>query len=376
MTKMIKGNQCSPTQIHYNPFLELLGQKSKKWFSCMIKLFSKNQKVYTNILFCLMLFVSLVAIAPRSSGSQTNEALNSFAKSFHFVLRDEDPSQIRDMVLMLKRNGFSKLYIALSKSTCLGYEYWDCSSATWSEKNLKEIIDFARSEGLEVSLEIKMINKVKKSFGHLSGALFNDETLDPDNPIFEALYEATFRYVSTTLGVREVVIGYDEIYGFSENDQKALQVSGQKMLGVDQFVKGLEIAQKSAENNHIQIAIWGDMLIDNRYLDDGGSRHNHGSELNGYGQIILPFIPNEIVIIAWYYEDTNTFGGIETLRKFGFNVRAATFKPNNTRRALVEYADQVGLPELIYTSFRFLRSKEIKDNLELCKFLQLGPCCE
>lgn len=318
--------------------------------------------------------VMLVAMLLVTGVQHSAAVAQGFSKSFHFVWRDEGPGDVRDAVLMLRDNGFSKIYIALTQSTCLSYDYWDCSSARWSDGDLKGIIDFARSNGLDVALEIKMINKVKKSFRHLDSMLFNDETLDPDHPAFEALNDATFRYVSKALGVTEVLIGYDEIYGFSGKDKESLRTSGQQMLGPNQFVRGLTIARSVAARYGIQIAIWGDMLIDNANLACSPSRHNHGSSTTGYGQNLLPYIPRQIAIIAWYYKDTSAFCGIDQLRDYGFPVRAGTFQANETRRALVAFAKRSQLPEMVYTSFRFFRSNKIKNSQALCEFLELGPC--
>ena len=297
-------------------------------------------------------------------------------KSFHFVWRDESPGFLYEMIQMLDKNNFDKLYIGITKSVCLRVTYWDCEVSMWSADELIEVIEYAESYGLIVAVEIKMLNKTKKSFGHLEKMHFNHETLDPEASEFIDLYNKTFEYVAKVLGVSEIVVGFDEIYGFSSKDKLALEKSNQLMLPSSLFIQASNTAHVLGIINNLSVTIWGDMLIDNDSLSCAGSKHNHGSVLNGYNSNLLPYIPKNIKIISWYYKDTSSFCGIDLLRENGFLVAVAVFKPNKTRQNLLTYASENKINETVYTSFRYIRHKNIETADDLCRMLELGDCGE
>ena len=326
--------------------------------------------------FRRLLFVLLAIMVTSSATSGSHNQNNAFQKkSFHFVWRGESLDKISDIISLLERNSYHKLYIGLTKSVCLEYEFWDCGEAIWTADELLLIIAKAKSHGLEVVLEIKLLNKIKKSFKHLPHLLYNDETLDPGIPEFSLLYDATFEYVVNDLGISEILIGYDEIFGFSNKDKLVLEQIGQKMLPNELFIDAVNTASVVGDIHGLSVGIWGDMLLRNTSLPCPGSKHNHGSSLSGYGQNLLPYIPKNIKIISWYYRNTQYFCGIDILIQNGFQVAVAVFQPNETRDRLLAHAHKNNIPEAIFTSFRFIRHKRNSPS-DLCNMLELGDCSE
>lgn len=320
-------------------------------------------------------FFVVITINSANAGSDTvNDGLP--VKSFHFVWRAESPVDIFNIIKILDSNDFSKLYIGLTKSVCLDYEFWDCEEAIWTAEDLNLIIEHAQSYGFDVALEIKMLNKIKKSFKHLTNLKYNEETLDPELPEFSMLYDATFEYIGNVLGISEILLGYDEIYGFSNEDRFALEQTGQKMLPSNLFIDAVNTASVLGDIHGLSVAIWGDMLIDNVTLPCSGSKHNHGNSLTGYGENLLPYIPKNIKIIAWYYKETQSFCGMEILMQYGFTLAAAVLLPNETREKLLAYSYENKVPETIFTSFRFIRDKRVNSAKDLCNILKLGECSE
>ena len=328
---------------------------------------------FTSILtlkICLLFFYFNEAYALQYSNTKIDQ------KSFHFVWRNESPAFLYEMIQMLDKNNFDKLYIGITKSVCLEVSYWDCGVSMWSADELIQVIEYAKSYGLIVAVEIKMLNKTKKSFGHLKTMHINDETLDPEAAEFTDLYNKTFEYVAKVLGVSEIVIGFDEIYGFSSKEKLALEKANQIMLPSSLFIQASNTAYVLGLVNNLSVTIWGDMLIDNDSLSCPGSKHNHGSSSTGYNSNLLPYIPKNIKILAWYYNNTSSFCGIDLLRGYGFSVAVAVFKPNETRENLLNYASENNVNETVFTSFRYIRHKDIETADDLCKLLELGDCGE
>ena len=291
-------------------------------------------KIFGEI-FWFKTLMTVLLIAPITVCVLPDKALavdREINKSFHLVWRRESPVKIRDTITVLSRNGYSKLYIGLTKSICLEFEYWDCSSADWSTSDLSEIIDFAHRNGISVGLEIKMLSKMKKSFGHLNEALYNTETLNPDLDIVGSIYETTFEYVSRTFMVSDLIIGFDEIFGFSAKGRKKLIAMEEKMLPADLFVRGLKIADNLSKKYKLPIAIWGDMLFDNELLVCEGSRHHHGSAGSGYGQSILVKMPPNVKVIAWYYDGPAPVCALDELRAVGAPIGFAVYKKKSVSK--------------------------------------------
>ena len=337
-----------------------------------ILLYKAQAAILCFILFCTVASSVQSDILDNSVGPDEE----GISKSFHLVWRSEDPDKLYDTISLLRRNNYKKIYIGLTKSICLDFELWDCKNTKWNSDDLRRIIDFAKLNMLEVAIEIKMLNKVKKSFSHLEHMLYNKETLDPANQDFSKLYDQTFEYIAKALQIKEVLIGYDEIFGFSKKDRGALNVLEEQMLPPGLFMEGLRTAARFSERHGLHISIWGDMLIDNYFLKCTGSQHNHGSISSGYGQGLIEQIPPGITVILWYYKNTLEFCGAEQLLASGFTVKFAVKQPNETRQAVLAYAETIDVHEVIYTSFNLFRDTETNNATEVCEVLGLGDCID
>ncbi|MDC1500150.1 hypothetical protein N8388_02725 [Octadecabacter sp.] len=290
-----------------------------RWLDNCITLFSRRLLISKLSSKRILKILAVIIITLNSSliGASALEvpSNNTDQKSFHLVWRNETPAFLRNKIQMLDENNFDKLYIGVTRSVCLEYKYWDCRSSIWSAQELISIIEYAQSYDLIVAIEIKMLNKTKKSFEHLKNMHFNDETLDPRTPEFVDLYNTTFKYVANVLGVSEIVIGFDEIYGFSSKDKLALNKADQLMLPSSLFIRAVNTAHVLGIINDLSVSIWGDMLIDNNSLNCPGSKHNHGNYFTGYNSELLPYIPKNVKVISWYYKNTNSFCGVDLLKK-------------------------------------------------------------
>lgn len=259
---------------------------------------------------------------------------------FHVVWRSQTVNQMLDLLTVLKEEKFTGLTIALTKSTCLNFYAWDCQSSVHTEADLIQLLTAAEGIGIKTELEIKLINKQKKSFSHLSKLLLNSETLDPTLINTQLIYQSLMEYVNKKLKVSHLIVGFDEIHGIREHEKTEIQGKhGDRILSSEEYLFAINYINYYANRNNISISIYGDMLFSKNETECAEGPSFHGELLEGYGEKLRKRIPKDIEIVNYFYFKSNNFCSLDILYEEFENFAVGIWRPNKVQRGVINYID-------------------------------------
>ena len=257
---------------------------------------------------------------------------------FHIVWRAQTVPQMLDLLILLKEENFAGITIALTKSTCLNFYAWDCRSSVHAEADLLQLLTVAKQIGLKTELEIKLINKQKKSFDHLSHLLMNSETLDPTLIATQHIYQSLIEYVNKKLDITHLIVGFDEIHGIRDHEKTEIYgMSGAKILSAEEYLMAINYINYHAIQNNISISIYGDMLFSKSETECADGPSFHGDLLEGYGEKLRSRIPKNIEIINYFYFKSNNFCSLDVLSEEFEKFAVGIWRPNNVQRGVIHF---------------------------------------
>lgn len=273
---------------------------------------------------------------------------------FHMVWRAQTVPQMLDLLSLLKEENFTGITIALTKSSCLIFYAWDCRSSVHTEADLLQILTAAEKIGIKTELEIKLINKQKKSFDHLSHLLLNSETLDPNLIQTQHIYQNLLEYVNKKLKIKHLIVGFDEIHGIRDHEKTEIQsVVGAKILSSEEYLMAIKYINNYATKNSISISIYGDMLFSKRETKCADGPSFHGELLEDYGEKLRKRVPKNIEIINYFYFKSKNFCSLDILNVEFENFAVGIWRPNKVQRRVINFIKKSSIKNFKLYLFNF-----------------------
>lgn len=197
---------------------------------------------------------------------------------------------------------------------------------TLSKQELKEIVNYAKENGLEVIPELRLLSHQEYFFGDSHPELmFNKYTYNPLNKnVYKYVFAAIDEVVELT-GASKFHIGHDEVVG-----------KGKSKLPADLFLKDVIILNNYLNSKNIETWMWGDMLISTEQypmLKKAGGVHGNKSYTD-----LLYKLPKNITICDWHYRgQEKNFLSTYDFAKAGFKVYGATWQNKEIIRNFSTY---------------------------------------
>ena len=235
--------------------------------------------------------------------------------------------------------------------------------AKWNIAQLREMIVFARENGLEVIPELSLLSNQKKFLqNNFPKFLYNKDTYDPRNKELynKIVFPAIDELLSLT-GATKFHIGHDEVAGWSEyHYRKDIIKTGEQQLPPELFLQDVLILYEYLKKKGVETWMWGDMLLSK---EEFPTMKDSGASLNGYNgyAALRPKIPKDIVICDWHYRGRQLdFPTTLTFAEAGHQVLGATWKNQETTTNFSNYIAR--LPKngagMIATTWYGLSGKE------------------
>jgi hypothetical protein len=234
-----------------------------------------------------------------------------------------------------------------------------------TKEDLKEILRFARENGLEVIPELKLLTHQDKFFRrYYPELMYNAWTYDPRK---EETYSVVLPVLDEVIGIvnpRAVHIGHDEVAG-ADPGKKILN-EDEKALPPELFLKDVMRLHSYLKERGIETWMWGDMLLGKEEFPGMLQRHLHGA--SGYASL-RGRIPKDIVIVDWHYaDDQSAFPSASAFAESGHRVLGSTWKKDKTIRNFSRYVANMpaGAGEgMVATTWAHVPKKEwgIVDNI-------------
>jgi hypothetical protein len=275
--------------------------------------------------------------------------------AWHFVLRPMAMPDAKRMVDAAESAGFNTIVVQLASGLDLESFPLAPSEGAWGKEELGEWVAYARSRGINVIPEIKLLSKQKKFFRNSRpGLMFNAETYDPRN---EEVYKVVFRLIDDLISIMKptaIHIGHDEVAGFKESSAKKYLHEGEKILPADLFLMDILKVHDFLSSRDVETWMWGDMLVSPDEFPSMEPRHLHGT-VPGYGKVLRDQLPRDVVIADWHYKQDNAeFPTLAVLRDEGFRVIGTTFRNKKTIRQFSRYASKHGAYGMMATSWFYV----------------------
>lgn len=194
----------------------------------------------------------------------------------------------------------------------------------WSRSELKQIIIYARSLGLNVIPG--MLSKFKPGeFPDLMSHAKGSNIYCIDNP---SSYGKLFSLYETLIDIykpQEMLIGHDEIHKIGVCAKKGATNS-------ELFAKDIKKIHRWLAGKGIRMLMWGDMLLDYAVWHEkvGSANSNNPFYESGDTHHALNMLPKDIVILDWHYQVKPDYPSIKYFVDHGFTVWGVTwFDPVN-----------------------------------------------
>ena len=230
---------------------------------------------------------------------------------------------------------------------------------TWSKQDFLSWVNDVRNQGLEVIPEIKLLTHQEKFYqDRQPGLMFNQSTYDPRK---EETYQRVFSLLGEIIEAihpKAIHIGHDEVAGINAGSKKKWLREGEEMIPAVLFLKDIFRIHDYLKQRHIQMWMWGDMLISPEEFPKMLSTHLHGFN-PGYGKPLREKLPRDIVICDWhYFDDQVDFPSLSVMQTEGFRVIGATWKTEKTIRNFSRYGSQHGAYGMMATTWFHVQRKE------------------
>ncbi len=210
------------------------------------------------------------------------------------------------------------------------------------QRELRQLAAYARSNGLTVVPEVKLLTKQGRFFKRAHPQLlFNSDTYDPRQP---EVYDLVFAYLAELIALLEppaIHIGHDEVAGirFVQGLDNAKPVT--PILPPELFLQDVERLTQYLSGQGVQVWMWGDMLLQPDSFPEMKVANLHGVE--GYGEL-LGRLPEEVLIVDWHYWDNGIpYRSVDAFAAAGHRVIGASWHRKTTIRDFSRYV--AGRPE-------------------------------
>lgn len=253
------------------------------------------------------------------------------------------PTTLTNLKVAIKRARFSH-YNALIVLNHRGVKLESLSHLSLknalSLDDFRHAVGFTKENGLELIPELKLLSHQDKFFGtQYPQYLFNKLTYDPRQPAVysEVVFPAIEELLSLT-GATKFHIGHDEVAGWTDWFVKTEKLNkGEKQLPPELFLQDILTLHRFLTEKHIEVWMWGDMLVTK---DEFPVMINAGANLNGLNGYdkLRSKIPRDIIINAWHYRGNQTeFPTASAFAQLGHTVLGATWKDMTTTRNFTRY---------------------------------------
>ena len=316
----------------------------------------------------ILLFLTVVPFFYGDAGSEENLTFlpgstvidnNEKVLAWHFVLRFVSLEHARWMVDRAHDVGFNTVVVAVTDGVRLDSAPWEPQQSAWKKEDFNTWVAYARSKGMDVIPEIKLLSHQEKFFQNKYPTLmYNTKTYDPRQ---DETYRQVFPLLDEIIALIQPSafhIGHDEVTGFRNSSKSKWSKSSEPGLPAELFLMDVLRVHEYLKNKKIETWMWGDMLIDAAEFPTMLMKHFHGGA-SGYGKALRDKLPRDIVICDWHYsDDQNEFPSLAALVKEGFRVIGVTWKKEKTIRNFSRYAAQHGAYGMMATTWFHVQRKE------------------
>lgn len=258
----------------------------------------------------------------------------------HVVLRGAPMDSARALVDTAKASGFNAIQFMLTDGVKLENSPWTPNANAWSKAELLDWVAYARSRGMEMIPEVKLLTHQEKFFQERYPELmFNAVTYDPRKEGVYQLVLPLLDEIISSIRPMAIHIGHDEVVGWNKAHARKKLKSGEVPLPADLFLKDVLKIHGYLKSKGIATWMWGDMLLTTEEFPSMLAKHLHGG-LSGYGKKLRDRLPRDIVICDWHYFDRQQdFPSMSKLQEEGFKVIGATWKTEAAIRNYSRYAN-------------------------------------
>lgn len=336
-----------------------------KWVSLSTIFFLMQ---YLSVFFSVSALAAELSIVQKLSPK--NHSASRYIRALHLTLEPASkteqitPDMAKKIVVFAQDNGFNTLIILLANNVVLKSMPSSAHSMSWTANEFVEVVGFARSHGLEVIPEVKLLNKQRMFFAkNYPNLMYNKFTYDPRN---DEVYKTVFAVLDEVIGLIHpgaVHIGHDEVEGFSPwSWNKRLNPNplgeSERMLPGDLFLKDVLKIHGYLSQRGVETWMWGDMLVSTEEFPTMGKGSLFGNVI-GYGKLLRSQLPKDIVICDWHYADEQKdFPTLEAFEQEGFRVLGATWDKSETTRNFSSYARTHGATGMIATLWQYPRQSK------------------
>lgn len=280
-------------------------------------------------------------------------------RSWHFVLRSVSLERAHWMVDRAHDADYNMIVVTVTDGVRLDHAPWRPLPDAWSKDELRTWVRYARSKGIAVVPEIKLLTHQQSFFqNHQPDLMFNAASYDPRQERTYKLVVQLLDEIITLIHPGAIHIGHDEVAGHNVHSMKKLIRAGEQMLPADLFLKDTLYIYDYLKSRDVETWMWGDMLISPDEFPTMLAKHLHGTA-PGYGKVLRDKLPRDIVICDWHYFDNQKdFPSLTVMQKEGFRVIGSTWKKPETIRNFNRYAAQHGAYGMMTTTWFHVQRKE------------------
>ena len=294
----------------------------------------------------LFLFMPLSYSTSTTDNMEKSEATNAHQRRlWHFVLRHVSLKDAKWMVDKAKKYGFNSVVVLVTDGVKLDKSPWTPLKGAWSKNEFISWVEYAKSSGMEVIPEVKLLTHQEKFFqkNHPS-LMYNSFTYDPR---FNQVYDVIFPFLEEIISIikpKTIHVGHDEAAGLNKRSESTWLIKRkwlgkeEKLIPSDLFLLDILKLHAYLTKKNINTGIWGDMLLSENEFPNMLKRHLHGNKPH-YGKTLRHKLPKDIIIFDWHYSDKQKyFPSLKKLQEEGFRVIGSTWKKANTIRNFSNYA--------------------------------------
>jgi len=308
------------------------------------------------IVWLVVIFFSVSTAS--AQGESPNLPLAKHIRAVHFVLRAVPYETAKKLVDLASKSGMNTIIVQLTDGVQLDHAPWTARKGAWRKVILREWATYARSKGLSIVPELKLLTHQGKFFQrNFPQLMFNRKTYDPRKM---EVYAHIFPFMDEVIELLQpeaIHIGHDEVMGWDARHAKKKPKSGEVMLSASLFVQDTLKIHEYLKKKGIETWMWGDMLVSPNEFPNMMARLLHGST-DGYGKIARDLLPKDIVICDWHYYDNKEFLTVKVLQQEGFRVIGATWKKEKSIKNFSRYAANHGAYGMIATTWWHVQRKE------------------
>jgi Glycosyl hydrolase family 20, catalytic domain len=299
---------------------------------------SKRINLFISLGLILCLFGPSSSFAVSTTAPTSNKATTPI-KAFHFVLHRMTTVEAKGLVDTITNAGFNTIVVTIKDGVKLNYATWKPTADAWSKSDFIDWVSYAKSRGLNVVPELKLLTHQELLLQRRYPALmFNGHTYDPHNPTVYKTLEPLVNEIIAVTQPSAFHIGHDEAAGWLLVNKPINLLECERMLPAELFLQDVLTWHDFFKKKGIETWMWGDMLVSPKEFPSMLAKHLKGAS-PGYGKTLRSQIPRDIVINDWHYFDQQLdFPSLATMQAEGFRVIGATWKDMTTTNNFSRYA--------------------------------------